>query len=256
LKLTAEQPVGLPPRVPANFDRRVAPHELLEQMDSDCSYDDFRSCLRDLEQVNRWLLGYRPTLTWLDRLPRTSDGPLRILDVGSGGGGLLRQIAGWAQKRGVDVELTGIDLNPYSAAAAAEFSPADCNIAWVTGDALSYRPGKPVDIVTSSLMTHHLENEEVVKLLQWMERTARVGWFLNDLERSERSCRMFAILAKLMGWHRFVVHDGIVSFQRAFREEDWLKLLAAAEVPRDAVTLEHWRPGRLCLGRWTSPPLS
>ena len=54
----------------------------------------------------------------------------------------------------------------------------------------------------------------------------------------------------MVGWHRFVRHDGPVSFRRAFRKEDWVRLLAAAEVPREAVTVEHWRPGRLCVGRW------
>ena len=83
-----------------------------------------------------------------------------------------------------------------------------------------------------------------------MEATAQVGWFINDLERSERSARMFEWLGAMFGWHRFVRHDGPVSFRRAFRKEDWTRLLAAAELPRDAVTVEHWRPGRLCVGRW------
>jgi len=47
-----------------------------------------------------------------------------------------------------------------------------------------------------------------------------------------------------------VRHDGPVSFRRAFRKEDWVRLLAAAEAPREAVTVEQWRPGRLCVGRW------
>ena len=61
---------------------------------------------------------------------------------------------------------------------------------------------------------------------------------------------MFGRAVGIVGWHRFVRHDGPVSFRRAFREEDWVWLLAAAEVPRKAVTVEHWRPGRLCVGRW------
>ena len=222
-------------------------------MDGDCTYKDFRSCLRSLEQVNRWLLGYRPTLAWLKRLPRTPHEqvhiPVQIVDVGSGGGGLLRQIAGWARRRGIAAELTGIDLNPYAAWAAAESTPAELGISWVTGDALMFRPEKPVDILVSSLTAHHLEDEEVVALLRWMETTAQVGWFINDLERSELSCRMFGWMAKVVGWHRFVRHDGPVSFRRAFREEDWVQLLAAAEIPLEAVTVEHWRPGRLCVGR-------
>src|ERR1700761_7413999 len=97
-----------------NFRRRVPPRDLPELMDGDCSYEDFRSCLRSLEQVNRWLLGYRPTLAWLEQLPREPHRAIHILDVGCGGGDLLRQIASWAQKRATPVILSGIDLNPYA----------------------------------------------------------------------------------------------------------------------------------------------
>jgi 2-polyprenyl-3-methyl-5-hydroxy-6-metoxy-1,4-benzoquinol methylase len=238
------------PSAEIDFMRRVSPSELPELMDGDCSYEDFRGCLRSLEQVNRWLLGYRPTLAWLKRLPREPHVPLHIVDVGSGGGDLLRQIAGWARRRGVTAHLTGIDLNPYAARAAAESTPTELGIVWITGDALAYRPEKRVDIVASSLTAHHLEDEEIVALLRWMEATARVGWFLNDLKRSERASRVFGWVAKMVGWHRFVRHDGPVSFRRAFRKEDWVRLLTAAEVPREAVTVEHWSPGRLCVGRW------
>jgi trans-aconitate methyltransferase len=237
-------------RAKIDFRRRASPRELPELMDGDCSYEDFRDCLSSLEQVNRWLRGYRPTLAWLERLPRERHEPMHIVDVGSGGGDLLRQIAHWFRRRRMTVQLTGIDLNPYAARAAAETTPAELGIAWVTGDALAYQPEKPVDIVASSLTAHHLEDEEIVALLRWMETTARVGWFLNDLERSERTCRMFGWIARMVGWHRFVRHDGPVSFRRAFRKEDWVRLLAAAEVPQEAVTVEHWRPGRLCVGRW------
>ena len=105
-------------------------------------------------------------------------------------------------------------------------------------------------MIVSSLMTHHLEEDEIVAMLKWMEATAQTGWFINDLERSELSSRMFGWAARLVGWHHFVRHDGPVSFRRAFRTEDWLRLLAAADVPRESVTVEQWRPGRLCVGRW------
>ena len=242
-----------------DFSRRVSPRDLPELMDGDCSYEDFRGCLQSLEQINRWLLGYRPTLAWLKRLKpalrnralrqHSPPDPVHIVDVGCGGGDLLRKIAGWARSRSIAVQLTGIDLNPYAARAAAESTPKELGIEWVTGNALEYRPRKPVDIVVSSLMTHHLEDEEIVAMLRWMEASAQLGWFINDLERSERSCRMFSLADRLAGWHRFVRHDGPVSFRRAFREDDWARLLTAAGVPREA-KIEHWRPGRLCVGRW------
>src|SRR6202453_4262713 len=224
------------PSAEIDFRRRVPPRDMPELMDGECSYEEFRGCLRSLEQVNRWLRGYRPTLAWLERLSRGLHKPIHIVDVGSGGGDLLRQIAGWARRRGIAVQLTGIDLNPYAARAAAESTPKELRIAWLTGDALVYRPEKPVDIVVSSLMAHHLEDEEIIALLRWMEATAQLGWFINDLKRSAWSCRMFEWMGGMVGWHRFVRHDGPVSFRRAFREEDWARLLAAAEVPRETAT--------------------
>ena len=229
-----------------DFSRRVSPRELPELMDGDCSYEDFRDCLRSLEKVNRWLFGYRPTLAWLDRLQGGFHRPLHIVDVGSGGGDLLRQIASWARKRSLAVQLTGIDLNPYAARAAAEFTPQELGITWITGDAMAYRPERRIDIVVSSLTAHHLEDEEIVELLKWTEATVRVGWFINDLERAEWSYRLFGWVR----WHWIVRHDGPVSFLRAFRHEDWRRLLAEADVGEDVVTVERWQPGRLCVGRW------
>ena len=229
-----------------DFSERVSPRDLPELMDGDVSYEDFRACMSSLETVNRWLLGYRPTLTWLDQMVPTSSNPVHIVDVGCGGGDMLRRIAGWARRRGIAVRLTGIDLNPYAARVAAESTPKELGITWVTGDAMLYRPEEPVDIVVSSLMAHHLEDEEIVSLLRWMEATVQVGWFINDLERSKRSSRMFGWVR----WHWLVRHDGPVSFRRAFRKEDWERLLALAEIRQETVTVEKWRPGRLCVGRW------
>ncbi len=229
-----------------DFSRRVSPRELPELMDGDCSYEEFRDCLRSLAKVNRWLLGYRPTLTWLERLPRGRSRPLHIVDVGSGGGDYLRGIAHWARRRNLAVQLTGIDLNPLAARAASEFTSAALGITWMTRDALAYRPERPIDVIVSSLLAHHLEDEEIVTLLRWMESTAQLGWFINDLERTKWTARAFGWVR----WHRIVRHDGPVSFRRAFLKEDWLRLLSAADVPKDTATVERWRPGRLCVGHW------
>ena len=228
-----------------DLSQRVSPRDLPELMDGDCTYEEFRDCLRSLQKINRWLFGYRPTLHWLDQMPHQSEA-MHILDVGSGGGDLLRRISQWARSRQIEVHLTGIDLNPYAARAAAEFTSAQYGVTWVTGDAMVYQPFNPVDIAVSSLMAHHLEDEDIVALLQWLDRTVHVGWFINDLERSERSMRMFG----LVPWHPIVRHDGPVSFRRAFLREDWVRLLAAAQIPLESVTIEQWRPGRLCVGRW------
>ncbi len=224
------------------------PSELPEWMDEPCSYEDFRECLIDLGQVNRLTLFYRPTLAFLDGLvAATPHQTLRIVDVGSGGGDMLRRVERWAERRGVQVKLTGIDLNPYAARVARELMPASSAIQWVTGDAFTY--AEPVDVVLSSLFTHHLEEAEVVRFLAWSEAVARCGWFVNDLCREETPYRLFGMLAKGMRWHRFVQHDGPVSFRRSFREDDWEWMSSEAGIALADVRLARWTPGRLCVER-------
>jgi SAM-dependent methyltransferase len=218
-------------------------------MDEPCTYEDFRACLVDLARCNRLTLAARPTLDFLGRIAATHSPqtPLRILDVGFGGGDMLRRIDRWAAQRGLPVELTGIDLNPYAARAAQEFTPPGSQIRWLTGDAYSYT--EPVDIILSALLTHHLETPELVRFLAWSEAKALRGWFVNDLCREPVPARLFTLLARTLRWHRFVQHDGPVSFRRAFREADWQTLLTVAGIPANTTHLQRWTPGRLCLER-------
>lgn len=234
----------------ANVDlsRRAAPSELPEWMDEPCSYEDFRDCLSDLGQVNRLTLSYRSTLAFLDAVAATMPGQaLRIVDVGSGGGDMLRCVERWAERRGIQVKLTGIDLNPHAARVSRELMSASSAIEWITGDAFTY--AEPVDVVLSSLFTHHLEEPEIVRFLAWSEAVAQHGWFVNDLCREVVPYRLFGLLAKAVRWHRFVQHDGPVSFRRSFREEDWKRMLREAQIPLRDVRLARWTPGRLCVGR-------
>jgi SAM-dependent methyltransferase len=230
--------------MPLDFSKRVEPADLPELMDEPCSYEDFRACLLDLEKVNRLSLGYRPTLAWLDAIAKPGE-VLRVVDVGCGGGDMLRRVAAWARQRGTRVQLTGVDLNPYAARAAREFGSEE--IEWITGDAFTLAQTEGIDVVISSLLTHHLPTEEIVRLLAWMERVAHRGWFVNDLCREAVPYYAFGVIAKAAGWHRFVQHDGPVSFRRSFREEDWQSMCAAARV--GIVSMQRWTPARLCIGR-------
>lgn len=218
-------------------------------MDEPCDYAEFRDCLRDLEKVNRLVGAYRPTLKWLEQFAVSRREPLRIVDVGCGGGDMLRRIETWASKRSIVVQLTGIDLNPYSARAAREFTNRGSSIQWVTGDAFSYDPAEPVSLVISSLFTHHLADAEIIRFLIWMEQVAERGWFINDLHRKRIPYYGFAALAWLVRWHRFVRHDGPVSIRRSFLREDWERYGASAGLRRGDVRIEEVRPARLCVSR-------
>jgi 2-polyprenyl-3-methyl-5-hydroxy-6-metoxy-1,4-benzoquinol methylase len=235
------------PATTVAFLRRA---DLSELLDQPCSYKDLRGCLRDLEQVNRVSFGYRPTLEWLEQFVGAGTRPLHIVDVGCGGGDMLRRIERWAAQKRMAVKLTGIDLNPHAIRAAREFTRAESRIEWIIGEAYALNPDPgPIDVVISALFTHHLTDDEIVDFIRWMERTARHGWFINDLYRSQTPYIWFKVLAAAMRWHRFVRHDGPVSFQRAFLpDEGNLYVKQAGLFSRD-VSIATVRPGRLCVGR-------
>lgn len=234
-----------------DFSRRSTAPELMD--DASCDFETFRDCLVDLARVNRLTLAYRPTLGFLEELRRAGRLPrgraLRILDAGSGYGDTLRQVARWASRHKLAVALEGVDLSPWAACAARDATPAELPITWHTGDVLRYRPDAPVDLVISSLFTHHLEDAALVRFLRWMEGTAGLGWFINDLQRHPLPYHAFAQASRLLRLHRFVRHDGPVSIARGFVPADWRRLLAEAGLAPDAAAIARWAPFRLCVAR-------
>ena len=231
---------------PLDFSRRARMPEMMDNPVVD--FDTWRACLVDLAKVNRMTLAYRPTLAFLDRIHDAGlwpqDRPAVILDVGSGYADTLRKVGQWAKASSLDVRLQALDLNPWSEK-AAERAPGSAGIEFITENLFDHRDG--ADIVLSSLFTHHLDDDEVEQFLEWQEINARIGWFINDLERHPFSYYGFSLLSRAMLWHRFVVHDGPVSIRRSFRPDDWTRLLAKAGVHQ--ARIEPWFPFRLCVSR-------
>jgi SAM-dependent methyltransferase len=229
----------------------------LELMDGEgVGYEEFRDCLVDLAKVNRLTRAYPPTLSFFDRLlgrARALGRPLEVVDVGSGYGDMLRAIDAWAVRSRVAVKLTGVDLNPWSRRAAEAATPRGRPIHWVTADAFEYRPPSGIDVVVSSLFTHHLPNPLVAHFLRWMDSTARIGWFVNDLHRHAVPFHFFRHFAKVARFHRFVQHDGPVSIARAFTVSDWERLISAAGLERNKVSIRWKVPFRLTVESTRAP---
>ena len=219
-------------------------------MDEPCSRDELRACLGDMARVNRLLLGYRPTFDWLGSLGLERLGrPVRILDVGCGNGDMLRRIERWTSGRGIRAELTGLDVNPDCVAIAREAANGSGRAEWVEGDAFSYAPAAPPDLVMSSLVAHHLPDGELVRFLRWMEQKAALGWFINDLSRAAVPYHLLGWFARALRLHPFVQHDGPVSIARAFQHADWRELCARAGFRADDIAIRAWMPARLCVSR-------
>lgn len=205
----------------------------------------YAAVMTDLDAVNAMLLSARPTLGFIKRAIGGARS-FRLLDVGFGGGGMLRSIARWAVQHGIMAELVGIDLNARSAPAADAATPPGMTISYRTGDYADLA-GKGFDLIVSNFVAHHMTDTELVAFLRFMEREAVRGWLVNDLHRLRLAHLGFPLLARAMRWHPMVRGDGTLSIARSFRRGDWTALLAAAGTP--AARIVRRFPARLCVER-------
>jgi 2-polyprenyl-3-methyl-5-hydroxy-6-metoxy-1,4-benzoquinol methylase len=220
---------------------RLQADELMDDPALDAA--TYHAVLHDLAKVNRTTFAYRPTLDFLARTAGKRKS-FRLLDVGFGDGDMLRRIARWAQRRGIAAELTGIDLNTRSVAAAQAASPPGTPIRYLAGD-YAELTGQGFDVVISSLVAHHMSHDQLLAFLCFMDREANIGWFVNDLNRHGFAHASFPLLARAMGWHRIVRLDGRTSIARSYRPAEWSPILEEAGVRGARV---HRRfPFRLCV---------
>jgi 2-polyprenyl-3-methyl-5-hydroxy-6-metoxy-1,4-benzoquinol methylase len=171
----------------------------------------------------------------------------RLMDVGFGDGDILRAIARWARRRGIEAELVGVDLNEKSVRAAELATPPDMAIDYRAGDYLDQ--AGPFDFVISSQVTHHMTDDQLLTFLRHMEAEALMGWLVCDLHRHRFAHWGFPLLARLMLVHRIVREDGRLSIARSFRPDEWRALLAEAGIPAGAARIVRRFPFRLCVER-------
>jgi 2-polyprenyl-3-methyl-5-hydroxy-6-metoxy-1,4-benzoquinol methylase len=217
-----------------------------ERMDAqDLPAETLAAVLADLAQVNAVTMAARPTLAFLDHAVGKTE-RFRLLDVGFGDGDMLRRIARWAKRRGIEAELVGIDLNPNSAPAAAAHTPPGMAIDYRSGDYTALGE-QPWDVIVSSLVAHHMSHDQLVTFLRFMEGHAARGWFVNDLHRHGFAHAGYPLLARIAGWHEIVRQDGTLSVARSYRPAEWPPILVEAGVTGARVMRVF--PFRLCVER-------
>lgn len=165
-------------------------------------------------------------------------GPVSVLDVGAGSGGLLRELRKWsAERAGLFV---GVEINHQAA-----LSIGESNVAAVEADALRlpFDDGS-FDFVFCTLFLHHLGNAAAVRLLTEMKRVAKRRLYAVDLNRDPLAYYMYKTFGRL-ALQRFTVEDGALSILRSFTADELHTLANAAGLSE--IKVEHSRLNRLIL---------
>jgi 2-polyprenyl-3-methyl-5-hydroxy-6-metoxy-1,4-benzoquinol methylase len=227
-----------------DFTRRSAQAELMDSASVD--FAEFHQCLEQLTIVNVLSLAYRPTLRWLSQMLKAAppDQIISVLDVGSGGGDMLRQIWKLMQRRHLTADLTGVDLNPWSKQSAEQATPPAMDIRFETSNIFSFDQARQHDFIISANFTHHLTDAELLRFIEWMDNHARRGWFINDLHRHPLPYYFIKTVFRILPFSRMMRSDGPISISRAFVAADWRRLLAEAGIPPTQTSIKWFFPFR------------
>ena len=94
-----------------DFSIRSAEAEIMD--DLNCSGHVLDRTLHELEIINKWLGGNHITIKSLEQLLKNiQHDEITIVDLGCGGGDMLRMIDSWGKNKNFKLNLIGIDANP------------------------------------------------------------------------------------------------------------------------------------------------
>ncbi|KQO17178.1 methyltransferase domain-containing protein [Paenibacillus sp. Leaf72] len=171
---------------------------------------------------------------------------IKLLDVATGLADIPMALEKWCSKRGMAVEIVGVDIHPKMVELAGKRTAHQkaIQVLQADGTALPFEDNS-FDIVFSNLALHHLDDGEASRMLGEIDRVARVGWVVTDLERHRLALLSARMLAKFIWRSPVTKHDGPMSVQRSYTAREAKELLAQAGVPA-AVVHRHF-PFRLAL---------
>ncbi|WP_316808188.1 methyltransferase domain-containing protein [Pedobacter agri] len=200
--------------------------------------ETLRDALDKIANINKLLGGNKVTLdgvkTLLKDKPKTQ--LVRITDIGCGNGDMLRTLAEYARKNNLNFSLTGIDANQFTIDHAKHLSGAYSNITYECKDIFDHSATEEsTDIYLCTLTLHHFTDEEIIKLMNRLKQSARIGIVINDLHRSALAYKLFKALCFVFRLNDMSREDGLVSILRGFKKADLLEYARKLNLKSSAV---------------------
>ncbi|MHA6246395.1 methyltransferase domain-containing protein [Pontibacter sp. CAU 1760] len=195
------------------------------------SGEELRQNLKELELINNWLGGHQVVLNALESLVIGQPQPLRIADIGCGGGDTLKQIARWARKNRLQVALTGVDANDFMVQYARQQCQAYPEISIARHDVFSNAFARqPYDIIVCSLFCHHFSNAQLVQMFRQLHAQAQIAVIINDLHRHWLAYYAIKAITTVFKGSYLVRNDAPLSVWRAFKRPELRRLVEQAGV--------------------------
>ncbi len=211
------------------FIHRSQEIEIMDDLESGGPVMD--QTLKELEFINKWLGGNDVTIDGIKKLVGKSTRPITLVDLGCGGGDILKLVADWARAIKINVTLIGIDANPHVIAFAEKNTTDYPEISFkcvnIFSDAFNQIEA---DIYTATLFTHHFDSAALSDLLQQLNDKSTLGVVINDIHRHWFAYYSIKWLTGLFSKSAMVRNDAAVSVLRAFKKNELTECLNKAGI--------------------------
>jgi ubiquinone/menaquinone biosynthesis C-methylase UbiE len=127
----------------------------------------------------------------------------------------------------LQAHVLATDRNSKILALAARNAPPDVKFAVADARRLPFADDS-FDVATCSLVLHHLEPDDAVRVLKEMRRVARRGVIVNDLVRSWVGYLGALVAPRAMSKNPLFRHDAPLSVRRAYTKGEMATLAARA----------------------------
>lgn len=223
--------------------RQVQP-EIMDQAD----LDEARhfDALRGLARINRWSRTaatiWKPIKQWQGEQGR----PMRVLDVATGGGDVLYDLARRAQRAKLPIAFSGCDISSRAIHfAQSRAKQHGLDVEFFVADALNDLFPTGFDILISSLFLHHLSDDEAVSLLRRMRAACESMVLISDLRRTRRGLWLARYATRVLSRSPVVHTDGCRSVQNAFTNSEIIEI--ARQAGLQGAVVENCWPQRFLL---------
>lgn len=217
---------------------RAQEEELMD--DFSMGGEDLSEALKHLRRLNRIFAAPGPTRSGVENLWKAIGCPKRlsIMDVGAGSGDVNWKLLHWAKKKGIQMEITLVDLTEEACEEARVLFKEEPRVQVLRSDVREL-PSASADIVTASQFVHHFDGQQLVDIVSHMLRASRFGAVINDIHRHPISYMAVWITTRIISRNRYILHDGPLSVAKGFKSRDWVDL--KERLKADEMTYE-WRP--------------
>jgi 2-polyprenyl-3-methyl-5-hydroxy-6-metoxy-1,4-benzoquinol methylase len=209
--------------------KRSQEKELLDMGPDFYSEDEYHDCLNKLFLINKLLGIFHSTKKALKNFPKETS----LIEIGCGGGLFILNL----NKYFPQMSMIGTDISEEA------IKSAQCSLeSWKTiypTSQVSFQLQKhaklelaanSADVLISTLVCHHLSDQELIQFLQDTHRVAKKAVIIHDLHRHPLAWCLYRLISPVLFRNRLITHDGLISIRRGFKRSDWKLLLKLAGI--------------------------